>query len=173
MIDTEKNISLLNSDRNAVAKANIKELTFPNQKGNRYQIESVINARSDGKYVYINGSNPYHQGIVFVLDMSLKEKTAFLAGEGVILKALWNEQVQFFDAQSRILYRYDEETNEVASAAIDALQEIEYIKPMKNAYKMIILEEAQEYFVGNRDIDAVCAAIENRLRLALEEKKKE
>ena len=105
MIDTEKNISLLNSDRNAVAKANIKELTFPNQKGDRYQIES--------------------------------------------------------------------ETNEVASAAIDALQEIEYVKPMKNAYKMIILEGAQEYFVGNRDIDAVCTAIENRLRLALEEKKKE
>ena len=102
MIDTEKIISLLNSDRNAVAKANIKELTFPNQKGDRYQIES--------------------------------------------------------------------ETNEVAS---NALQEIEYVKPMKNAYKMIILEGAQEYFVGNRDIDAVCTAIENRLRLALEEKKKE
>ena len=84
---------------------------------------------------------------------------------------MWNEQVQFFDAQSRILYRYDEETNEVASAAIDALQEIEYVKPMKNAYKMIILEGAQEYFVGNRDIDAVCTAIENRLRLALVENK--
>ena len=36
---------------------------------------------------------------------------------------------------------------------------------------MIILEEVQEYFVGNRDIDAVCTAIENRLRLALVENK--
>ena len=62
-------------------------------------------------------------------------------------------------------------TEKEADAAIGALQNIEYVKPMRNAYKMIILEEAQAYFTGNRDLDGVCNNIENRLRLALEENK--
>ena len=113
MIDADKNLTLLDSDRKAVAKTNIMELTFPNQSDAGYDMVSVIDARGDGQYVYINGVNADNQGLVFVLDMSLKEKTAFIAGEGVILTALWNDRVQFFNRQNRRLYRYDEELNEI------------------------------------------------------------
>ncbi len=58
-----------------------------------------------------------------------------------------------------------------AEEAITALQEANYIKPMKGAYENIITEEASAYFAGTQDLDRTCDNIENRLRLALEENK--
>ena len=43
------------------------------------------------------------------------------------------------------------------------------MKPMKTAYKNIILEEAAAYFAGNRDLDEVCDNMEKRLEIALKE----
>ena len=58
-----------------------------------------------------------------------------------------------------------------AEEAITALQEANYIKPMKDAYENIITEEASAYFAGTQDLDRTCDNIENRLQLALEENK--
>ncbi len=58
-----------------------------------------------------------------------------------------------------------------AEEAITALQEANYIKPMKGAYENIITEEASAYFAGTQDLERTCDNIENRLRLALEENK--
>lgn len=58
-----------------------------------------------------------------------------------------------------------------AEAAVTALQEVKYVKPMKAAYENIIREEAEAYFTGNQDLDRACDNMENRLRLALEENK--
>ncbi len=58
-----------------------------------------------------------------------------------------------------------------AEEAITALQEANYIKPMKDAYENIITEEASAYFAGTQDLDRTCDNIENRLKLALEENK--
>lgn len=62
-------------------------------------------------------------------------------------------------------------SEEEAEAAVTALQEVKYVKPMKAAYENIILEEAEAYFTGNQDLDRTCDNMENRLRLALEESK--
>ncbi|MDD6178866.1 MAG: hypothetical protein PUB44_03290, partial [Clostridium sp.] len=62
-------------------------------------------------------------------------------------------------------------SEEEAEAAVTALQEVKYVKPMKAAYENIILEEAEAYFTGNQDLDRTCDNMENRLRLALEENK--
>ncbi len=62
-------------------------------------------------------------------------------------------------------------SEEEAEAAVTALQEVKYVKPMKAAYENIIREEAEAYFTGNQDLDRACDNMENRLRLALEENK--
>ncbi len=44
-----------------------------------------------------------------------------------------------------------------------------YLKPMPDRYVYIILEEAEPYFEGKRDLDETCEIIYNRLNIALQE----
>lgn len=60
-------------------------------------------------------------------------------------------------------------TEQEAKEAVTVLQEVQYVKPMRTAYKNIILEEAAAYFAGNRDLDEVCDNMEKRLEIALKE----
>ena len=78
-------------------------------------------------------------------------------------------------------------SEEEAEAAVTALQEVKYVKPMKAGNRRVtvcreltkrhetafqtVLEEAEAYFTGNQDLDRACDNMENRLRLALEENK--
>ncbi len=59
-----------------------------------------------------------------------------------------------------------------AEEAIDTIMAVQYVKPMRESYKLIILDEAAGYFAGNRNLEEVCANIENRIRIALEENEK-
>ena len=71
-LDIDKNLYVLDEQRQVITKVNLTELTFPNQASEKSSINYIFDIKSDGNYVYVNGQNNDGRGIVLVLILELQ-----------------------------------------------------------------------------------------------------
>lgn len=112
-LDIDKNLYVLDQQRQIITKVNLTELTFPNQASEKSGINYIFDIKSDGDYVYVNGQNNDGRGIVLVLDMDLQGKAAFLADSGWTLVPMRENKVKLVDNKDGSLYGYKEERNKL------------------------------------------------------------
>lgn len=112
-LDIDKNLYVLDQQRQIITKVNLTELTFPNQSSGKSGINYIFDIKSDGDYVYVNGQNNDGRGIVLVLDMDLQGKAAFLADSGWTLVPMRENKVKLVDNKDGSLYGYKEERNKL------------------------------------------------------------
>ena len=112
-LDIDKNLYVLDEQRQVITKVNLTELTFPNQASEKSSINYIFDIKSDGNYVYVNGKNTANQGIVLVLDMDLQGKAAFLADSGWTLVPMRENKVKLVDNKDGSVYGYKEERNKL------------------------------------------------------------
>ena len=112
-LDIDKNLYVLDEQRQVITKVNLTELTFPNQASEKSSINYIFDIKSDGDYVYVNGQNNDGRGIVLVLDMDLQGKAAFLADSGWTLVPMRENKVKLVDNKDGSLYGYKEERNKL------------------------------------------------------------
>lgn len=112
-LDIDKNLYVLDEQRQLITKVNLTELTFPNQASGKSSINYIFDIKSDGNYVYVNGQNNDGRGIVLVLDMDLQGKAAFLADSGWTLVPMRENKVKLVDNKDGSLYGYKEERNKL------------------------------------------------------------
>lgn len=112
-LDIDKNLYVLDEQRQVITKVNLTELTFPNQASEKSSINYIFDIKSDGNYVYVNGKNTANQGIVLVLDMDLQGKAAFLADGGWTLVPMRENKVKLVDNKDGSVYGYKEERNKL------------------------------------------------------------
>lgn len=112
-LDIDKNLYVLDEQRQIITKVNLTELTFPNQASGKSGINYIFDIKSDGDYVYVNGQNNDGRGIVLVLDMDLQGKAAFLADSGWTLVPMRENKVKLVDNKDGSLYGYKEERNKL------------------------------------------------------------
>lgn len=112
-LDIDKNLYVLDEQRQLITKVNLTELTFPNQASGKSSINYIFDIKSDGDYVYVNGQNNDGRGIVLVLDMDLQGKAAFLADSGWTLVPMRENKVKLVDNKDGSLYGYKEERNKL------------------------------------------------------------
>lgn len=112
-LDIDKNLYVLDQQRQIITKVNLTELTFPNQASGKSGINYIFDIKSDGDYVYVNGQNNDGRGIVLVLDMDLQGKAAFLADSGWTLVPMRENKVKLVDNKDGSLYGYKEERNKL------------------------------------------------------------
>lgn len=112
-LDIDKNLYVLDEQRQVITKVNLTELTFPNQASGKSSINYIFDIKSDGDYVYVNGQNNDGRGIVLVLDMDLQGKAAFLADSGWTLVPMRENKVKLVDNKDGSLYGYKEERNKL------------------------------------------------------------
>lgn len=108
-LDIDKNLYVLDEQRQVITKVNLTELTFPNQASEKSSINYIFDIKSDGNYVYVNGKNTANQGIVLVLDMDLQGKAIFLADGGWTLVPMRENKVKLVDNKDGSVYGYKEE----------------------------------------------------------------
>lgn len=112
-LDIDKNLYVLDQQRQIITKVNLTELTFPNQASEKSGINYIFDIKSDGDYVYVNGQNNDGRGIVLVLDMDLQGKAAFLADSGWTLVPMRENKVKLVDNKDGSVYGYKEERNKL------------------------------------------------------------
>ncbi len=112
-LDIDKNLYVLDQQRQIITKVNLTELTFPNQASGKSGINYIFDIKSDGDYVYVNGQNNDGRGIVLVLDMDLQGKAAFLADSGWTLVPMRENKVKLVDNKDGSVYGYKEERNKL------------------------------------------------------------
>ena len=112
-LDIDKNLYVLDEQRQLITKVNLTELTFPNQASGKSSINYIFDIKSDGNYVYVNGQNNDGQGIVLVLNLDLQGKAFFLADSGWTLVPMWENKVKLVDNKDGSLYGYKEERNKL------------------------------------------------------------
>lgn len=112
-LDIDKNLYVLDEQWQLITKANLAELTFPNQASEKSSINLIFDIKSDGNYVYVNGQNNDGQGIVLVLDMDLQGKALFLADSGWTLVPMRENKVKLVDNKDGSVYGYKEERNKL------------------------------------------------------------
>ena len=112
-LDIDKNLYVLDEQRQLITKVNLTELTFPNQASGKSSINYIFDIKSDGNYVYVNGQNNDGRGIVLVLNLDLQGKAAFLADSGWTLVPMRENKVKLVDNKDGSLYGYKEERNKL------------------------------------------------------------
>lgn len=112
-LDIDKNLYVLDEQRQVITKVNLTELTFPNQASEKSSINYIFDIKSDGNYVYVNGQNNDGRGIVFVLNIDLQGKAAFLADSGWTLVPMRENKVKLVDNKDGSVYGYKEERNKL------------------------------------------------------------
>ena len=112
-LDIDKNLYVLDEQRQVITKVNLTELTFPNQASEKSSINYIFDIKSDGNYVYVNGQNNDGRGIVLVLNLDLQGKAAFLADSGWTLVPMRENKVKLVDNKDGSLYGYKEERNKL------------------------------------------------------------
>lgn len=112
-LDIDKNLYVLDEQRQLITKVNLTELTFPNQASGKSSINYIFDIKSDGDYVYVNGQNNDGQGIVLVLNLDLQGKAFFLADSGWTLVPMRENKVKLVDNKDGSLYGYKEERNKL------------------------------------------------------------
>lgn len=112
-LDIDKNLYVLDEQRQVITKVNLTELTFPNQASEKSSINYIFDIKSDGNYVYVNGQNNDGQGIVLVLNLDLQGKAAFLADSGWTLVPMRENKVKLVDNKDGSVYGYKEERNKL------------------------------------------------------------
>lgn len=112
-LDIDKNLYVLDEQRQVITKVNLTELTFPNQASEKSSINYIFDIKSDGNYVYVNGQNNDGQGIVLVLNLDLQGKAFFLADSGWTLVPMRENKVKLVDNKDGSLYGYKEERNKL------------------------------------------------------------
>lgn len=112
-LDIDKNLYVLDQQRQIITKVNLTELTFPNQASGKSSINYIFDIKSDGNYVYVNGQNNDGQGIVLVLNLDLQGKAFFLADSGWTLVPMRENKVKLVDNKDGSLYGYKEERNKL------------------------------------------------------------
>lgn len=112
-LDIDKNLYVLDQQRQIITKVNLTELTFPNQASEKSGINYIFDIKSDGDYVYVNGQNNDGRGIVLVLDMDLQGKAFFLADSGWTLVPMRENKVKLVDNKDGSVYGYKEERNKL------------------------------------------------------------
>lgn len=112
-LDIDKNLYVLDQQRQLITKVNLTELTFPNQASGKSSINYIFDIKSDGNYVYVNGQNNDGQGIVLVLNLDLQGKAFFLADSGWTLVPMRENKVKLVDNKDGSLYGYKEERNKL------------------------------------------------------------
>lgn len=112
-LDIDKNLYVLDEQRQIITKVNLTELTFPNQASEKSSINYIFDIKSDGNYVYVNGQNNDGRGIVFVLNLDLQGKAAFLADSGWTLVPMRENKVKLVDNKDGSVYGYKEERNKL------------------------------------------------------------
>lgn len=112
-LDIDKNLYVLDEQRQLITKVNLTELTFPNQASGKSSINYIFDIKSDGNYVYVNGQNNDGQGIVLVLNLDLQGKAFFLADSGCTLVPMRENKVKLVDNKDGSLYGYKEERNKL------------------------------------------------------------
>lgn len=112
-LDIDKNLYVLDEQRQVITKVNLTELTFPNQASGKSSINYIFDIKSDGNYVYVNGQNNDGRGIVFVLNIDLQGKAAFLADSGWTLVPMRENKVKLVDNKDGSVYGYKEERNKL------------------------------------------------------------
>ena len=112
-LDIDKNLYVLDEQRQLITKVNLTELTFPNQASGKSSINYIFDIKSDGNYVYVNGQNNDGRGIVLVLNLDLQGKAFFLADGGWTLVPMRENKVKLVDNKDGSLYGYKEERNKL------------------------------------------------------------
>lgn len=112
-LDIDKNLYVLDEQRQLITKVNLTELTFPNQASGKSSINYIFDIKSDGNYVYVNGQNNDGQGIVLVLNLDLQGKAFFLADSGWTLVPMRENKEKLVDNKDGSLYGYKEERNKL------------------------------------------------------------
>ncbi len=112
-LDIDKNLYVLDEQRQVITKVNLTELTFPNQASEKSSINYIFDIKSDGNYVYVNGQNNDGRGIVLVLNLDLQGKAAFLADSGWTLVPMRENKVKLVDNKDGSVYGYKEERNKL------------------------------------------------------------
>ena len=112
-LDIDKNLYVLDEQRQVITKVNLTELTFPNQASEKSSINYIFDIKSDGNYVYVNGQNNDGRGIVLVLNLDLQGKAAFLADGGWTLVPMRENKVKLVDNKDGSVYGYKEERNKL------------------------------------------------------------
>ena len=112
-LDIDKNLYVLDEQRQLITKVNLTELTFPNQASEKSSINYIFDIKSDGNYVYVNGQNNDGRGIVLVLNLDLQGKAAFLADSGWTLVPMRENKVKLVDNKDGSVYGYKEERNKL------------------------------------------------------------
>lgn len=112
-LDIDKNLYVLDEQRQLITKVNLTELTFPNQASGKSSINYIFDIKSDGNYVYVNGQNNDGQGIVLVLNLDLQGKAFFLADSGWTLVPMRENKVKLVDNKDGSVYGYKEERNKL------------------------------------------------------------
>lgn len=112
-LDIDKNLYVLDEQRQLITNVNLTELTFPNQASGKSSINYIFDIKSDGNYVYVNGQNNDGQGIVLVLNLDLQGKAFFLADSGWTLVPMRENKVKLVDNKDGSLYGYKEERNKL------------------------------------------------------------
>lgn len=112
-LDIDKNLYVLDEQRQLITKVNLTELTFPKQASGKSSINYIFDIKSDGNYVYVNGQNNDGQGIVLVLNLDLQGKAFFLADSGWTLVPMRENKVKLVDNKDGSVYGYKEERNKL------------------------------------------------------------
>lgn len=112
-LDIDKNLYVLDEQRQVITKVNLTELTFPNQASEKSSINYIFDIKSDGNYVYVNGQNNDGRGIVLVLNLDLQGKAFFLADSGWTLVPMRENKVKLVDNKDGSVYGYKEERNKL------------------------------------------------------------
>lgn len=112
-LDIDKNLYVLDEQRQLITKVNLTELTFPNQASEKSSINYIFDIKSDGNYVYVNGQNNDGRGIVLVLNLDLQGKAAFFADSGWTLVPMRENKVKLVDNKDGSIYGYKEERNKL------------------------------------------------------------
>ena len=113
-LDIDKNLYLLDSMKEVVAKTNLMEITIPNQDSEKCHMNLIYDIKSDGNYIYVNGQNKYNLRIILVLDMKLQGKTVVEADSGWTLITMQKNEVKLVDNKSSSVYSYYAEENKIS-----------------------------------------------------------
>lgn len=112
-LDSDYNISLLNSGHNVVATNNLRELNLPDQEQKHFSIDSVFDIKSDGEYIFITGTDNDEHPLIFVLDHNLNEKAAIYTDSKLFLISANGNKIRFVDEKKSRIYEYVATENKI------------------------------------------------------------
>lgn len=112
-VDADKNLYILNGQYELITETNLQEVSLMDKDSQKCGINLLFDIKSDGKYIYVSGTNTSNQKIVLLLDLNLKEKEVFYADQEWMIIALQGDQIGLADTKKGYLYVYDEEKNKL------------------------------------------------------------